>query len=96
MELNTVSRHSESESPGAAPLSAAAEPTKPAHVKIVPLASETRTALPTSEAARHVNRKEQTLRIWACKENGPIRPIRVNGRLAWPVADLRRVLGIAA
>ena len=27
-------------------------------------------------------------------ENGPIRPMRVHGRLAWPVADLRRVLGV--
>jgi len=60
----------------------------------IPLEQETRTALSTREAARHLNRKMQTLHIWACKENGPIRPVRVNGRLAWPVADLRRVLGV--
>ncbi len=27
---------------------------------------------------------------------GPIRALRINGRLAWPVAELRRVLGVAA
>ena len=64
-------------------------------VPLTPLASEARTALPTPEAARHLNRAQQTLRIWACREDGPIRPIRINGRLAWPVAELRRVLGVA-
>lgn len=66
-----------------------------AHHLLTPLAQETRTALPTSEAARHLNRAQQTLRIWACREDGPIRPFRVNGRLAWPVKELRRVLGVA-
>ena len=58
----------------------------------VPLEQETRTSLPTREAAHHLNRKMQTLHIWACKENGPIRPTRINGRLAWLVADIKRVL----
>ncbi len=62
-----------------------------------PLAHETRTALPTSEAAFHLNRTQQTLRIWAMKDGaGPIRPVRIHGRLAWPVAELRRLLGVAA
>jgi len=59
------------------------------------LLSETRATLPTAEAAFHLNRRQQTLREWACKENGPLRPIRVNSRLAWPVSELRRVLGVA-
>jgi len=63
--------------------------------QLTPLALETRTTLPTPEAAEHLNRAQQTLRIWACREDGPIRPIRINGRLAWPVAELRRVLGVA-
>lgn len=57
-----------------------------------PLEQETRTALPTPEAAFHLNRAQQTLRLWAMRENGPIRPIRINGRLAWPVEELRRLL----
>jgi len=48
--------------------------------------------LTTDEAAAVINRKPQTLRKWACLENGPIRPIRINGRLAWRVADLRALL----
>jgi len=60
--------------------------------QLVPLDRETRSILPTAEAARHLNRAPQTLRVWACYENGPIRPIRVNGRLGWPVAELRRLL----
>lgn len=48
--------------------------------------------LPTDEAAAAINRRPQTLRKWACLETGPIRPIRINGRLAWRVSDLRALL----
>ena len=57
-----------------------------------PLAQETRTAVPTEAAAYYLSRKPQTLRAWACLENGPLRPIRINGRLSWRVADIQRVL----
>ena len=57
-----------------------------------PLAQETRTAVPTEAAAYYLSRKPQTLRAWACLENGPIRPLRINGRLSWRVADLLAVL----
>lgn len=52
----------------------------------------TRDILPTSEAASALNRKSQTLRKWAAFDNGPIRPIRINGRLGWRVADIARLL----
>lgn len=48
--------------------------------------------LPTDEAAAAINRAPQTLRKWACLECGPIRPIRINGRLAWRVSDLQALL----
>ena len=57
--------------------------------RFTPLALETRATIPTDAAAHHLNRKPQTLRSWACLENGAIRPIRINGRLAWPVAAIR-------
>lgn len=61
------------------------------------LERETRAALPTGEAAFHLNRAQQTLRLWAMRDGtGPIRPLRINGRLAWPVSELRRVLGVSA
>ena len=59
-----------------------------------PLEQVTRPTVPTEQAAYYLNRKPQTCRAWACLENGPIRPIRINGRLAWNVAELRRVLGV--
>lgn len=56
------------------------------------LALERRTHVDTACAAFHLGRRPQTLRVWASYERGPLRPIRVHGRLAWPVADIRRVL----
>jgi hypothetical protein len=60
-----------------------------------PLALETRSALPTPEAAYHLNRAQQTLRLWAMRNDGPVKCLRIHGRLAWPVAELRKVLGVA-
>lgn len=48
--------------------------------------------IPTNVAAGLLNRKPQTLRKWACFENGPIRPIRINGRLAWRVSAILALL----
>lgn len=62
-------------------------------IQLVPLEQEARAALPTPEAARHLNRAQQTLRLWACRDDGPIRPVRINGRLAWPTAEIKRLLG---
>lgn len=57
-----------------------------------PLELESRTVLDTATAAYHCNRRPQTLRSWACFEDGPLRPLRINGRLAWRVDDIRRLL----
>lgn len=56
------------------------------------LAQETRIVIPTDAAAYYLNRQPQTLRAWACLENGPIRPLRINGRLAWPVTEIVALL----
>ncbi len=60
--------------------------------QFAPLEKEIRTHVPTSAAAYYLNRRPQTLRAWACAENGLIRPIRINGRLAWSVAAIRALL----
>ncbi len=57
-----------------------------------PLDREARPTITTEAAAFYLNRKPQTLRAWACLENGPVRPVRVCGRLAWPVAAIRALL----
>lgn len=61
-----------------------------------PLESVNRPAVDTAAAAHYLNRRPQTLRGWACLENGPLRPVRINGRLAWKTDDLPRVLGVPA
>lgn len=53
-----------------------------------------RPTLETAAAAFYLNRQQQTLRTWACYEDGPLRPVRINGRLAWPVSEIKRVLGV--
>ncbi len=60
-----------------------------------PLEAVTRPVVDTAAAAYYLNRKPQTLRGWACLENGPIRPTRVHGRLAWPTSKLRELCGVA-
>lgn len=58
----------------------------------IPLDQETRATIPTDVAAHHLNRASQTLRAWACLETGPLRPVRINGRLSWPVAAICALL----
>ena len=62
----------------------------------ISLDREARAAVETACAAYHLTRQQQTLRGWACREDGPLRPMRINGRLAWKTDDLRRLLGVAA
>ena len=58
----------------------------------------TRPTVDTNAAAYYLNRQPQTLRGWACSESWPegLRPVRINGRLGWPVAGIRPVLGLEA
>ena len=48
----------------------------------------------TDQAAHYLGRKQTTLRIGAGKGTGPIEPRRMNGRLAWPVAKIRELVGV--
>lgn len=59
-----------------------------------PIEQITKPVLTTEEAAYYLNRRPQTLRIWAMSEHGLIRPLRINGRLAWPVKEIKKVLGV--
>ena len=60
-----------------------------------PLEQVTRPAVPTAQAGYYLDRRPQTMRIWAMRQTGPLQAIRVHGRLAWPVADIRKLLGVA-
>lgn len=59
------------------------------------LETETRAGVETECAAFHLNRRAQTLRVWASRQNGPLQPLRINGRLMWPTSELRRLCGVA-
>lgn len=59
----------------------------------LPLEQVTKPNLTTEEAAFYCDRAEQTMRMWACKQPAGVpRPVRINGRLAWPVAAIRALL----
>lgn len=64
-------------------------------ITYLPLESVTKPQFKTVEAAYYLNRSQQTLRFWAMKGHGDITPIRVNGRLAWSVSTIKRLLGVA-
>lgn len=66
----------------------------PAQAEYPPLEKVTRPAVNTAAAAYYLNRAQQTLRLWAMRDNGPIRPLRIHGRLAWPVAQIKKLVGV--
>ncbi len=68
-------------------------PTEPVFTS---LANETRTHVDTETMCWHLGFAPQTARLWACKETFPegLRPIRISGRLKWPVAGIRKTLGV--
>lgn len=63
----------------------------------LPLHLEARPTVDTAAAAHYLNRQPQTLRGWASAGTYPegLRPLRVMGRLAWPVAAIKAALGVA-
>ena len=75
-------------------MSHATNQTAAAHIlpTYCPLELETRPTVPTDAAAYYLNRQPQTLRAWACLENGALRPVRISGRLAWNVSQIRALL----
>jgi hypothetical protein len=60
------------------------------------LSDVTADILSTKDAAYFLNRAPQTLRLWATGgRRAPIQPRRINGRLAWSVAEIRALVGAA-
>ena len=66
------------------------------NAQYLPLEQVTKPNLKTEEAAYYLNRRPQTLRGWACLENGPLRPTRIGGLLAWSTATVKALAGVAA
>ena len=61
-------------------------------VAVVEIDSESRSHVDTTTAARWLSRSPQTLRKWACYQDGPLRPQKVSGRLSWSVSEIRAIL----
>jgi hypothetical protein len=59
-----------------------------------PLALVSKPNLTTAETAYYLNRRPQTLRGWACLGNGPLRPSRIGGLLAWNTATVKALAGV--
>lgn len=71
---------------------------KPTHQSLLtdtypPLEAINRPHVPTDQAAFYLCRRPQTLRGWAMTGK-VIQPLRINGRLCWPVSAIREVLGV--
>ena len=62
-----------------------------------PLESVTKPNLTTREMAFYSNMAEQTWRVKACYDTAPegLRPLRVCGKLAWPTAGAKKLLGVS-
>ena len=60
-----------------------------------PLEEVTKPNLTTAEAGYYLNRRPQTLRIWAMRDgiNG-LRPKRIGGLLAWSTAEVKTLVGV--
>jgi len=53
--------------------------------------------LSTAETAYYLNRRPQTLRIWASKSGtGPMAPSRIGGILAWNTESVKALAGVVA
>lgn len=89
--MNTITRH------GPEVRLAHTRSTKFAPADFVALCIEPRTHVSTAVAAWHLSLQQQTLRGHACAEtyDPRLKPVRTSGRLLWPVAGIKAVLGVA-
>ena len=63
-----------------------------------PLETVTKPNLTTRELSYYSDLAEQTWRVKACYDTAPdgLRPLRICGRLAWPTAGAKKLLGVSA
>lgn len=51
-----------------------------------------RAMMTTAQAAAALKRQPRTLNKWAFTKTGPVQPIRIHGRLAWPSDEIAALL----
>lgn len=62
--------------------------------RYAPLEMVTKPLLTTGELCHYTNIAQQTAWLWACKESGPVRPVRIGRRLGWPTAAVKKLCGV--
>ena len=62
----------------------------------LPLEAQTKPLLTTKEYAHYLNLQEQTAWVQACKQSGPVRPVKVGRMLGWPTKAVKQICGVAA
>lgn len=65
--------------------------------RFTPLELETRPTVDTAAAAHYLHLAQNTLRIYACRGTGAIRPIRIPGssKLHWKTDEIRKLLKVS-
>jgi hypothetical protein len=72
------------------------QPNAPPHVPpYPPLALVTKPNLTMADLGYYLDRRPQTCRSWASLENGPLRPKRIGGLLAWSTTQVKALAGVA-
>ena len=59
----------------------------------IPLSEVTKTHAPTKDAAYYLNRSQSTLMRWQREGISEVSSLKMQGRLSWSVADIKKVLG---
>jgi hypothetical protein len=60
-----------------------------------PLEEVQQPLLDTKSAAYYLMAQAQTMRCWAARGVGPIRPVKIGGRLRWRTSEVKKLVGIA-
>ncbi len=59
-----------------------------------PIHEEQRPCVGTAQAAHYLDLADTTLRDWSFRGTGPIQPRKFGRKLLWPMADIRKLLGM--
>ena len=66
----------------------------PKNVTFPPLEEQTKPLLTTKEYCFYLNFQEQTAWIHACKQTGPVRPVKIGRKLGWPTKAVKELCGV--
>ena len=59
----------------------------------IPLSEVTATHVSTRDAAYYLNRSQSTMMRWQRQKISEVSSLKMQGRLSWSVADIKKVLG---